>query len=62
VRIAAGDVELERVHQLMAEHVVGVGQRSGHRQHNAALDRFGEAARALADDLVNRVRLPELRR
>ena len=44
-----GDVELERVHQLVADHVIGVGERTAHRQDDAAPDRFGDAAGAFAD-------------
>ena len=56
-----GDVELERVHQLVADHVVGVGERSAHRQHDPPADRFGDAARALADLSLDGVGLFEVR-
>ena len=60
-RIGARDVELKRVHELVAEHVIGVGERARHRQHDAALERFGDAARAFADQPLDGVRLPEVR-
>src|SRR5437867_584611 len=39
-----GDVELERVDELVADDVIRVGQRTGERQHDAAPDRLGDAA------------------
>ena len=44
-----GDVELERVHELVADHVIGVGERTAHRQDDAPPDRLGDAARAFTD-------------
>jgi hypothetical protein len=34
----AGDVVLEGVHQLVTEHVVGLVQRPGERQHDVVLE------------------------
>ena len=45
---ARRDVVLERVHELVADHVVGVGQRPAEREDDAPLQRLGDAARALA--------------
>ena len=45
----ARDVELKRVDQLVADHVIGVGERPAERQHDAAAHRFGDAAGAFAD-------------
>ena len=61
-RIVARDVELKRVHQLVAEHVVGLRQRPGQRQHDAALEGLGDAAGALPDQPFDGVGLPEVRR
>jgi hypothetical protein len=55
------DVELERVHELVAEHVVGLARRAGERQHDAALEHLGEAAGALADLAGRGVGLAEVR-
>ena len=40
--------------------MVGVGQRSGHRQHDAPLQRFGDATGAFTDQAFDRVGLPEV--
>ena len=61
-RIVARHVELEGVNQFVAEHVIRIGQRAGHRQHDAPLDGFGHAARTLANQTVNRIGLAEVRR
>ena len=60
-RIGARHVELKRVHELVSEHVIGVGERAGHRQHDAPLQRLGDAARAFADEALDGVGLPEVR-
>jgi hypothetical protein len=59
--VGAGDVVLERVHQLVAEHVVGRLERAGKRQHDPPLEGLGHAARPLADPPHQRIRLPEVR-
>ena len=45
----AGDVELEGVHQLVPDHVVGLPERAGERQHDPALEELGDAAGPLAE-------------
>jgi hypothetical protein len=47
--IGAGEIELERVYELVTEHVIGLGEGAGHRQHDAALQGFRDAARPFAD-------------
>ena len=44
-----GDVVLERVHQLVPEHVVGFRERPEHRHHDPPPQSFGHAAGAFAD-------------
>ena len=61
VDVRAGDVVLERVHELVAEHVVGRCDRAGKRQNDAALVGFGDAAGALAEIALDGVGLPEMR-
>ena len=56
-----GDVELEGVHQLVANHVVRLRERPGERQHDAALEDLRHPARALTQLSRNRVRLLEIR-
>ena len=56
----AGHRVLERVHQLVAEHVVGLGQRGADRQHDAPLEGLGDAARALAGRAADGVGLLEV--
>ena len=60
-RRARGDVELERVHELVADHVIGVGERTAERQDDAAPERFGDAARAFAELARDGVGLLEVR-
>ena len=55
-----GDVVLERVHQLVAEHVIGFGQSAGKRQNDAAAIAFRHAAGPFAD-LAEDVRLLKMR-
>jgi hypothetical protein len=45
----AADVVLEGVDQLVAEHVIGLGQRAREREHHAPFQGFGDAARPLAE-------------
>ncbi len=59
-RIGAGHVELERVDELVPEHVVGIGERSGHGQDDAPLERLGDPPGALADQPLDGVGLPEV--
>ena len=59
-RRGSGNVELERVDQLVSDHVIGVGERAGEGQHDAAADRLGHSARAFADVAANRVGLLEI--
>ena len=56
-----GDVVLEGVDELVAEHVVGRLDRPGERQHDAALRRLGDAAGAFAELPFDRVGLAEVR-
>jgi hypothetical protein len=48
------------VYQLVADHVVGVRERTCKRQHNAPTQSFGHTAGALADLAANDVGLLEL--
>ena len=57
---AGRHVELKRVHQLVADHVIGVGQRTAEREHDAALDRLGDTASALAQLTADHVGLLEV--
>ena len=45
----ACDVELERVHQLVTQYVVGLGERAREWEHDTALEDLGHTAGALAD-------------
>ena len=60
-RAGARDVVLKRVHELVAEHVIGGLERTGEGQHDTALVRFGDAAGPLAELPLDDVRLAELR-
>ena len=51
----------KRVHQLVPEHVAGVGQRAGGGHHDPPPQSLRDAARPLADPR-HHVRLPEVRR
>jgi hypothetical protein len=53
------DVELERVHDLVPEHVVGVGKAGRKRQHDAPLACIGETPGALLDQPGVDIRLLE---
>ena len=54
------DVELKRVDELVADHVIGVGERTAERQDDAAPQRLGDAAGAFAELALNRVGLLEV--
>ena len=54
-----GDVELKRVDDLVAEHVIGIRQAGGERQDDAAFAGVGEAAGALVDEAAVNVGLFE---
>src|SRR5436309_2187559 len=56
-----GHVELKRVNELVADHVISVGERTAERQHDAAPQRLGDATGALAELAVDRVGLLEVR-
>ena len=56
-----GDVELEGVNQLVADHVVRFSERPGERKHDAALENLRHPAGALAQLSPNRIRLLEIR-
>ena len=58
--VGAGDVVLEGVNELVAQHVVGGLERARHRQDDAALIGFGDAAGAFADFPFDRVGLTEV--
>ena len=60
--VGVGDVVLERMDQLVAEHVVGELDRTGQRQHDTPLVGFGDTAGSLAHLPFDRRRLPEVRR
>ena len=53
-------VELKRMHELVADHVVRVGERTGERQHDASLQWLGHAARAFANLAADDVGLLEV--
>ena len=57
--VLIGDVELKRVDDLVAEHVIGIRQARGERQDDAALAGVGEAAGALVDEAAVNVGLFE---
>ncbi len=56
-----GDVVLERVDEFVAEDVVGLGVGPRQRHRDALLQALGHAARALADEAADGVRLLEVR-
>jgi hypothetical protein len=56
-----GEVELEGVHQLVTEHVVGGSVRVGERHDDPVLQGFGHTAGALGDEPVQRIGLLEVR-
>ena len=58
---AFGDVVLEHVHELVAEHVIVVGVDAGERHDDARAVRLGDAARAFLELLADDVRLLEVR-
>jgi hypothetical protein len=60
--VGVGDVVLEGVHQLVAEHVIGGLDWARGRQDDPPLERLRHAARPLADAAHDGVRLPEVRR
>ena len=60
-RRAFGDVVLEDVHELVAEHVIVVGVDAGERHDDARAVRLGDAARAFLELLADDVRLLEVR-
>ena len=57
---AGGDVVLKGMDELVADDVIGVLERRPEGQDDAALARFGDAARALAHHLAEDGRLLEL--
>ena len=59
--VRVGDVVLERVDELVAEHVVTGLDRPRERQHDAALVGLGHAAGAFAELAFDGVGLPEVR-
>ena len=60
-RRAFGDVVLEDVHELVAEHVIVVGVDAGERHDDAGAVRLRDAARAFLELLADDVRLLEVR-
>ena len=56
----ARDVVLERVRQLVADDVVGLGERCAHGQNDAALQTLGDAASAFTGLLAQHVGLLEI--
>ena len=54
------NVVLECMYELVAEHMVGFGERAGQRQHDPPLQSFGDAARALANHAADHVGLLEV--
>ncbi len=61
VDVRAGDVVLEGVHELVAEHVVARFDGAGKRKDDTSLVGFGDAAGALAEIALDGVGLPEVR-
>ncbi len=59
--VGPGDVVLERVHQLVPEHVIARLDWTGKRQHDPALVGFGHAAGTLAELTHDGVGLPKVR-
>jgi hypothetical protein len=55
-----GDVVLEDVHQLVAEHVIVVGVDAGERHDHARAIRLRDAARSFLELLADDVRLLEI--
>ena len=49
------------MHELVTEHVIRVGERTGHREHDAPFERLGHAAGAFADEALDGVGLAEVR-
>ena len=60
-RRSLGDVVLEDVHELVAEHVIVVRVDAGERHDDARPIRLGDAARAFLELLADDVRLLEVR-
>ena len=58
---ARRDIELKGMNELVADDVIGVGQRPAERQDDPPPQRFGDAARAFAELPLNRVGLFEVR-
>ena len=56
-----GDVVLERVHELVSEHVVSIPIRARERHDHPVLQRFGHTTGAFADEPGQRVGLLEVR-
>ena len=54
-------VELEGVHQFVAEQMIRLVERHHHRHHEASLQDLGEALGPLVDELAGRVGLLEIR-
>ena len=54
------DVVLECMNELVAQHMVSFGKRSGQRQHDAPLQSFGDTAGAFADHAADDVGLLEV--
>jgi hypothetical protein len=55
------EIILEGVDELVADDVIGLAERSAVRQDDPALERLGDAAGALAEELGDDRRLLELR-
>src|SRR5207249_2090035 len=53
--------ELKGVDELVTDDVVRITQRTAERQHDPTAQRFGDAARPLAQLALNRVGLLEIR-
>ena len=61
LQVADRDVVLERVDQLVADHVIGFGEAGAGGQHDAAAQAFGDAAGAFAHQRGDDVGLLEVR-
>jgi hypothetical protein len=55
-----GNIELERVHQLMAEDVVGFRQRAAEWEDHASLQDLGHTARGFAEVALKRIGLSKV--
>ena len=58
---ALPDIDLKRVHELVADHVIGLAEARRERQDDARFEAFGKAAGPFADRAGTHVGLREIR-